>query len=52
MNTILLDDLTIDILTMYVNVIWRKKEMIKFKKTKQDRISTINELCTELRKIN
>ena len=69
MNTIL-DYLTIDILTMYennikqhyieyveryVNVIWRKKEMIKFirkfKKTKQDRISTINKLCSELRKI-
>jgi DNA-binding Xre family transcriptional regulator len=69
MNTIH-DYLTIDILTIYennikqyyieyveryVNVIWIKKEMIKFirkfKKTKQNRISTINKLCAELRKI-
>jgi hypothetical protein len=69
MNTIL-DYLTIDILTMYenniklhyidyveryVNVIWRKKEMIKFikrvKKTKKDRNDAINKLCSELRKI-
>jgi len=45
----------IEYLERYVNVIWRKKEMIqfirKFKKTKQDRINTINKLCAELRKI-
>lgn len=69
MNTIL-DYLTIDILTMYennikqhyieyveryVNVVWRKNEMIKlirkFKNTKREREETINKLCSELRKI-
>ena len=69
MNTIL-DYLTIDILTMYennikqhyieyieryVNVVWRKKEMIEFirrvKKSKKERETSVKQLCNQLRRI-